>query len=194
MALRDRERLRPRTQNRVRFDYEDYCLLPETRRVEIVDGTIIDMTPAPSPRHQAVVRNIAHALATFARPRGDRVYWAPIDVIFSRHDVVQPDIVYLLAGRRTRISERGIEGAPDLIVEVLSPSRPAHDRKLKRDLYQAFGVREYWIADPAARAIDVLVLDPAGRFRRALRHRGRRALRSAVLPSFRFTAAEAFVR
>ena len=143
--------------------YKDYEALPaDGRRYEIHDGEL-SVTPAPSPQHQMVSRNLFRILDGYVRARGiGEVLYAPIDVILSDTSIVQPDIVYLDTARLGRISRRGIEGAPTLVVEILSPSTGLIDRSTKRQLYARHGVPFCWLVDPEGRAIEALGLGPDG--------------------------------
>lgn len=140
----------------LKFTYEDYLLLPEDKRYELIDGEL-HRVPAPRPYHQIVSMRIEHALYEFVEGgRLGRLIHAPCDVRFSRYDLVQPDIFFISAERLGIIKENYIQGPPDLVVEVLSPSDPDRDREVKRKLYALYGVREYWIVDPDAKTIEVL--------------------------------------
>lgn len=121
------------------------------------------MVPAPTVRHQNCSRNLGVLLWDFVdRNRLGVVFWAPLDVVLSNEDVVQPDILFVSNERREIITEDNISGAPDLVVEILSPSTADRDRELKRGLYARFGVREYWIADPDQSSIQVVRWGPGG--------------------------------
>jgi Uma2 family endonuclease len=143
--------------------YEDYAALPaDGRRYEIHDGEL-SVTPAPSPQHQMITRNLFRILDHHVRTKGlGEVLFSPIDVILSEPSVVEPDIIYLDRARLGAISRRGIEGAPTLVVEVLSPSTTLTDRSTKWQLYASHRVPFYWLVDAEARAIEALVLGPEG--------------------------------
>jgi Uma2 family endonuclease len=144
---------------RIVLTYADYAAIPaDGRRYELHEGEL-SVTPAPGTRHQQVVGNLYLALRHHvdAGP-GGRVFVSPIDCILSDTSVVQPDIVYVARAREAVVTERGIEGAPTLVVEVLSPSTAAVDRAVKRQLYARHGVPYYWIVDPDARRIEAYVL------------------------------------
>ncbi len=143
--------------------YKEYEALPaDGRRYEIHDGEL-SVTAAPSPQHQMVTRDLFTVLHAHVRARGiGEVLFSPIDVILSDTAIVQPDIVYLETARLERISRRGIEGAPTLGVEVLSPSTTLIDRSTKWQLYARHGVPCYWLVDHEGRAIEALVLGPDG--------------------------------
>jgi Uma2 family endonuclease len=127
----------------------EYRLLPEDGlRWELVQGEFV-MTPAPSPRHQRVSRKLQYELMTqLEKPGFAEVIDAPIDVVLDELNVVQPDLAIVASARRSIITERAVEGPPDILVEILSPSSVDRDRHLKHTLYARFGVREYWIVDP----------------------------------------------
>ena len=139
--------------------YEDYVALPDDgRRYELYEGDLI-VTPAPRPRHQLVIGSLHVLMAEHVRRHAlGEVFLSPIDVILSRITVVQPDLVYVETARLGIVTERALEGAPTLVVEVLSPSTDARDRDVKQALYARHGVPYYWIVDPAARTIQGLRL------------------------------------
>ena len=152
----------------IKFTYRDYLLLPEQDRRELIEGDFY-VVPAPSLRHQEVLANLAFALRVFVKKNVlGRVYLAPVDVVLSDEDVVQPDIVFVSEERREILSETNIVGAPDLVIEILSPSTADRDKNLKLSLYVRAGVREYWIVDPVeetvqvVQVVQVLELGPRG--------------------------------
>lgn len=146
--------------SRVAVTYRDYAALPDDgRRYQVLDGELC-VTPAPGTRHQIISANIFAALYAHVKARGlGLVLSAPTDVILSEGSgdtsIVQPDILFIAADRLARISPRGIEGAPTLAVEILSPMTTELDRHGKRGLYARHGVPYYWIADGEARAIEM---------------------------------------
>jgi Uma2 family endonuclease len=138
----------------IRLTYEDFCALPEDgMRYEILDGDLY-MSPSPVPQHQRVVLNLGALLSDHARRnRLGQVFIAPLDVILDEHNIVEPDVIFVSTGRSAIITEKNIRGAPDLLVEVLSPSTSKRDTADKRNIYARCGVDHYWIIDPAARTI-----------------------------------------
>ncbi|MBI4865853.1 MAG: Uma2 family endonuclease [Candidatus Wallbacteria bacterium] len=163
--------------------YEDYAALPDDgRRHELIEGRLLEV-PAPLTEHQRGGGNLSFAFRTYVRQhRLGEVFEAPIDVILDAHDTVQPDLVFVAREHSDRISRRGIEGAPDLVVEILSESTASRDCIEKRALYERTGVPEYWIVDPAARSITVLVLDAAGRYGIHSKAAADEAVRSRAFP------------
>ncbi len=140
----------------IKFTYHDYLLLPEEKQYELINGELF-MVPAPRPYHQVVSLRFKVALSQSVKEHHlGEVLDAPCDVYFSSNDVVQPDILFVSSERLGIIKENYIQGAPDLVIEILSPSSLEKDRELKRKLYSLHGVREYWIVDPDARSVDLL--------------------------------------
>jgi Uma2 family endonuclease len=126
-----------------------------TDRLELVEGEIF-MTPSPTPFHQLIVHRLAVVLdrAIVESGRG-LVLESPLDVYFDEQNILQPDVVVLLRDRKDLLSSKNLEGAPNLAIEVVSPSSSAFDRRRKRDLYARHGVPEYWVVDPAARTVTI---------------------------------------
>ncbi|HEV2854575.1 MAG TPA: Uma2 family endonuclease [Thermoanaerobaculia bacterium] len=150
---------------KVKFTYEDYQLFPDDgRRHELIGGEHC-VAPAPRRPHQRAVGNLQIDLGGFVREhRLGFVYPAPFDVVLSDEDVVQPDLVFVSNERASIAEDAGIFGAPDLVVEVLSDSTRKTDERIKRKLYEVFGVREYWLADPVLETVKVYRLSAEGSF------------------------------
>jgi Uma2 family endonuclease len=144
---------------RIVLTYADYAAIPaDGRRYELHEGEV-SVTPASGTRHQRVVGNLFVALREHVTARGlGEVFVSPIDCILSDTSVVQPDIVYVATARGSVVRERGIEGVPTLVVEVLSPSTVQIDGGVKRQLYARHGIPYYWIVDPDARRIEAYLL------------------------------------
>ena len=136
--------------------YDDYCQIPDDgNRYEVIDG-ILHMSPSPIVRHQTVLANLTLILGIWnKKKKAGRLLFAPIDVVLSEHNVVQPDILFVSNERASIIGEKNIQGAPDLLIEILSEGHRRHDEMTKRKLYEAHGVTEYWIVDPALETIKV---------------------------------------
>jgi Uma2 family endonuclease len=156
-----------------KLDYDDHAGIPPDRnRYEIIDGDLY-VTPAPSPFHQRMSKRLQRKLeASFEGGGIGEVFNGPIDLILTHHDVVQPDLV--VVSTPSQISQRGIEGAPLLVVEILSPSTRNQDRVVKGRRYAELGVPHYWIADPETRALECYRL--AGRTYALVAHGERDAL------------------
>ncbi|MCI0694968.1 Uma2 family endonuclease [candidate division KSB1 bacterium] len=138
------------------FTYEDYLNLPDNgKRYEIINGELY-MVPAPSTDHQSTVGNFFGTIWHFLRqnPIG-KVYSAPTDVIFSEINVLQPDVVFLSKQKMDILTSENIQGAPDLVIEVLSPGTEKRDRTVKLKTYSKFGVLEYWMASEEKKTVEV---------------------------------------
>jgi len=142
-----------------KLTYEDHVLFPDDGKLhEIIDGEHF-VTAAPVARHQAVLRDLAFELLSQIRERDlGELFFAPLDVILSDVDVVEPDLLFVRR-EREEIIDDSVRGAPDLVVEILSPSTRGRDERLKRDLYERFGVGEYWVVDPDAETVKVYRLE-----------------------------------
>ena len=138
--------------------YEDYLKTPDDERWELLNGELL-MAPSPNMSHQRVVMDLGTLLNTFMHESGvGVVYSAPADVVLSDTNVVQPDLLFVSREREQIITHANIQGAPDLAVEIRSPSTGERDRTVKRKLYAEHGVKEYWLVDPDAMTVTVLVL------------------------------------
>ena len=139
------------------YAWDDYRQWTDDRRWEILDGEAFAMTPAPSMRHQDVVAQLHVQLEAHFAGKTCRVVLSPADVKLSEHDVVQPDLAVVCDPRKIKPSH--VEGAPTLIIEVLSPSTEVFDRRRKMVLYARSGVKEVWLVRPYPSLIEVYVLD-----------------------------------
>jgi Uma2 family endonuclease len=155
-----------------RYAYSDYLTWRDDVRRELFDGFIKLMTPAPSRRHQEISVNLSGLLRNYLVRKTCRVYHAPSDVRLPKvtskkndkdiYTVVQPDI-YVVCNL-LKLDDRGCIGAPDLIIEIISPTNSQRDTKDKFEIYQSHGVREYWIVSPNDELVNVFVLDDSGKF------------------------------
>src|SRR2546428_4498414 len=173
----------------IKLTYEDYVDLPDDgRRYEILDGEL-EVSPAPAPKHQAVSRNLVWIVHGHVQERGlGSVYYAPIDVILTDTSIVQPDLVFIAAARESIVSSRGIEGAPDLAVEILSPWSVRRDRVAKAALYARYGIRHYWLVDPEARTLEVYET-ANGAYRSVATYEGAGKARSSLFPDLEIDLA-----
>jgi Uma2 family endonuclease len=143
------------------WTYDDLAVLPEygsapdaDKRYEIIDGELV-MTAAPLINHQRIIGKLFNALQNYiSQHQLGEVFVAPVDVVLSRFDVVQPDIFFVESDRSAIITEKNILGAPDLCVEVISPFSDRRDRKSKYALYARYAVPSYWIVDPRLRVLE----------------------------------------
>ena len=141
---------------KIKFTYEDYLQLSEDKRYELLEGELF-MVPSPVPSHQNILQNLLLILDAHIRAWGlGQVYLAPLDVVLSPEDVLQPDILFIAKDRLGIIGEKNIQGAPDLVIEILSPATAERDRGLKRRIYARYGVKEYWLVDADRETIEVL--------------------------------------
>ena len=162
-----------------RFTYADYLSWPNDERWELIDGVAYNMCPAPGTQHQRVSRNLERQIDNYLQKKTCQMYHAPFDVKFSERPgltddkidtVVQPDI--LIVCDKTKLDDRGCNGAPDLIIEITSPSTAKNDLSTKFDLYQRHGVTEYWLVHPAEHTLLVYKLGNDLRYGAADRYAG----------------------
>ena len=150
------------TQPRIKFTVSDYMTTPEDKRYQLLDGELI-LAPSPTSRHQTILLELSATLHQFVSQNSlGQVWFAPLDVVLSDYDVAQPDLLFVSNSRAEIVTEANIQGAPDLVVEVLSPTSVQYDRGYKRTLYGRSGVREYWIVDPEDRTVDVFIAGEEG--------------------------------
>ena len=146
MALPQRKRI---------YTYADYEKLPEGAPYQLIGGELVK-EPSPVPYHQILSMRIEFELVKFVEERDLGVVLnAPMDVYFSEKEVYQPDIMFISKERMNIIGEKNIEAAPDLIIEILSPSSAYYDLRHKMRVYEASGVKEYWVVDPIEKGIEV---------------------------------------
>jgi Uma2 family endonuclease len=146
----------------IQFNFNNDFIPNMHLRCEMLNGDIIPV-PIPAIRHQAISLKIASALLQYAEARRlGRVLPAPCNVILSKNIVMQPDIVFIKNERRGLIGVRSLRGAPDLVVEVLSPAVRKRDLKAKKRIYERFEVQEYWLVDPDAAAVEAMIWSELG--------------------------------
>jgi Uma2 family endonuclease len=147
-----------------RFTYDDFLLFPDDgRRHEIIDGDHY-VTPSPNLRHQELVGRIHLLVGNFLaeHPGIGRLFLAPLDVVFSKHDVVEPDLLFVAGDQFDILTDKNVQGAPALVVEILSGGTRKRDEQIKRRLFARGGVREYWLVDPELDLIKVYRRTPEG--------------------------------
>ena len=175
-----------------RVGYNDLLNMPEDgRRYEIYRGELV-VVPSPLPRHQIVALSVCTLLREYARRAGGIVLAAPLDIVFGEFDVVQPDVLFFRADRRHLVQPDAVtRHAPDIVVEVLSPSTAPIDRGRKMRTFAHYGVPEYWVVDPVARRIEVHGLED-GVYRETQVATGDETVQSVLLPDLTFEAARVF--
>lgn len=137
---------------------KDYKLLPEGAPYQLIEGELI-MTPAPNPLHQMISGNLFKKLSKIVDAKhAGTVLYSPVDVYLGEENAYQPDMVFISKKRAEIIKKDGIYGAPDLVIEILSPSTAYYDIKKKYKVYERYGVKEYWIVDPELKGIEIFLL------------------------------------
>lgn len=147
-----------------KFTLDDYLTWPYSERWEIIDGVAYNMTPAPSVKHQIVSGNSFSQLNQKLVNKTCKPFIAPTDVILSEYDIVQPDVFVVCD--KNKITEANIKGAPDLVVEILSPATALNDLREKKNLYEKFGVKEYIVIDPLEEYVERFWLGVDGVYNR----------------------------
>ncbi|RKX56157.1 MAG: Uma2 family endonuclease [Thermotoga sp.] len=170
---------------------EKYLELPEGAPYQLIGGGLI-MTPSPSPNHQRVSRDLEEKMVKYVEENDPgEVLYAPIDVYLDEENVFQPVLVYISNKRASIITNRGIEGAPDLIVEILSPSTAYYDLRVKFNLYEKKGVQEYWIIDPMQKRCEIYNLEK-GKYIKTVDVMEKGNVSSKVLKGFEVSLEEVF--
>ena len=173
------------------FTYRDYLDTPDDVRYQLIEGDLV-REPAPTTTHQTVLVNLAVLLAPFVKSNGlGRVFTAPTDVYLSDTNVVQPDVLFVSAARAHLITERDVHGAPDLVIEIASPSTERRDRQVKREIYARHGVSEYWLVHPVDRTVETFRLENR-RFAAAGSYLGTDAFTTPLLPGLRIELDDVF--
>jgi Uma2 family endonuclease len=189
----------PKQKSDERYTYADYLTWPDDERWEIIDGVAYSMSPSPLVEHQRVSRILSRIIDTHLLGRQCELFSAPFDVRLSANKqqsdnyietVVQPDIIVVCDP--LKIDRRGCNGAPDLVIEILSPSTGGKDLTIKYDLYEQHGVKEYWIIHPAERTLLVFKLDKNGKYGAADRYAGDAKVPVPLLGEFVIDLAEVF--
>jgi Uma2 family endonuclease len=147
------------TAEKKKYTIEDYMMLEEGAPFQLINYDLI-MSPSPTPAHQLISLRITNAIFNYLETKSDNGFLvsAPMDVKFDDGNVLQPDVLYISEHRKPELVKDRIEGAPDLIVEILSPSNAYYDLRQKKDIYQKYGVKEYIIIDPIALNGELYVL------------------------------------
>jgi Uma2 family endonuclease len=169
-----------------RLTYDDFLLFPaDGKRHELIAGEHF-VTPSPNMRHQDLLGRLYTAIANHLATRRHlgRVFLSPFDVIFTKFDVVEPDLLFIAGDQLEILTKQNVQGAPALVVEILSPGTRRKDEQLKRQLFERGGVREYWIVDPDRNSIRVFCQDAAGRLPLVHDLKQHESLTTPLLPDF----------
>lgn len=173
-----------------RYTYADLAAFSDDHfRREIIDGELI-VTPSPIPRHQRAAGRLFFHLESYRRKHGGEVFFAPLDVFFADDNIVEPDLLFIRADHASQVGEKFIKDAPDLVVEVSSPSTRRLELVRKRELYERFGVPEYWYVDLEAERVEVYVLAEGAYPVPQLKYSGE-VLESSQLSGFQMPVDEA---
>ena len=170
----------------------DYREMPEgPPYYQLIEGELC-MSPSPNRAHQRILTNIFAAISWHvAKTRAGEIYVAPFDVFLTDLNVYQPDLVFISKERKSILTDQGAEGAPDLVVEILSPRSAKLDRGVKRDIYARTGVQELWIVDPDHQQVEVFNL-PENADTPLATYTRRQKLRSRILAKFSMPVAQIF--
>lgn len=167
---------------------DDYLKLEEGLLAQLIDGELI-MSPAPTTEHQRIIKKLTFLLE--AKLEGE-AYFAPVDLFINENTVLQPDLVFISPKNKGLISQRGIEGAPDIVMEVISPSNSFIDRNTKKQKYLAIGVQEYWIVDPGNQTLEIYT--PKDHNQPILYLAGQGNVKTTLNVDFEFELADVFKR
>jgi Uma2 family endonuclease len=137
-----------------RYTYKDYEELPEGAPYQLINGMLVK-SPSPTPYHQGLAGKLHLLFAELEKRAKGKAFFSPIDVYLSENETYQPDLIFISSEHLDIIGEKKIEGPPDIVVEILSPSNAYYDLRHKMHMYQHFGVREYWIVDPLEKSVEI---------------------------------------
>jgi Uma2 family endonuclease len=185
-----------RPESDTRLTYDNLFDFPDDgKRRELIDGELF-VTPSPNLRHQELIGRLHIAIATYlaSRPGRGRVFLSPLDVVFSRYDVVEPDLLFVAGDQLEILTPANVQGSPALVVEILSPGTRKRDEQTKRRLFSRNVVREYWIVDPESDLIKVSRRAADGSFPRVVELSAEDGdeLTSPLLPEFSLALSEFF--
>ena|SRR5687767_9455438 len=174
------------------FTVYDYRELPEgPPNYQLIEGEL-EMSPSPNRAHQKILIKLIKSLGAYLdKTEKGEIYCAPFDVFLTELNVYQPDLVYISNDRKAILTDQGTEGAPDLVIEILSPRTAKLDRGVKRDIYARTGVQELWIVDPERQQVEVYDL-PKNADAPTATYTKRQSLKSKLLPKFSVSVAKIF--
>ncbi|HEY3123497.1 MAG TPA: Uma2 family endonuclease [Thermoanaerobaculia bacterium] len=177
-----------------KLTYDQFQTLPRdgSKRFELIEGEVF-VTPSPNTKHQRAVRKLLRALDEFVEKRGlGEVFIAPYDIVFSKWTALDPDLLFIRKERLSIITDANVQGVPDLVIEILSPSNKEYDRETKMRAYEKAGVPEIWYFDPEDDSAEVLSLGADGRYVVTAELSGNAAIVSRALPGFSLTLGDVF--
>jgi Uma2 family endonuclease len=177
-----------------KVSYEEFQTLPRdgSKRFELIEGEVF-MTPSPNTSHQRAVARLLRALADFADEHDlGEVFIAPYDIVFSKWTALEPDLLFIRKERRSIVTDANVQGVPDLVIEILSPSNQEYDRDTKLRAYEKAGVPEIWYLDPEDRTAEILNLGPDGRYVLTMNLSGNAGIISRVFPGLLLTLDQVF--
>ena len=177
-----------------KLTYDEFQTLPRdgSKRFELIEGEVF-MTPSPNTAHQRAVRRLLIALNEFVEKRDlGEVFVAPYDIVFSKWTALEPDLLFIRKDRASIVTKANVQGAPDLVIEILSPSNKAYDRETKLRAYEKAGVPEIWYFDPEDRTAEVLNLGGDGRYVLTVKLSGNAPIVSKALPGLSLTLDQVF--
>lgn len=180
--------------HKAKLSYQDFLLFPEDgKRHELLGGDHL-VTPSPSTKHQRVSRNLMCFMDSYLRrSKAGEVFAAPMDVVLSDLDVVEPDLLFISREKSSIITEKNIQGSPDLVIEIVSKSTQRIDSLVKRKLYERCGIQEYWLVDPELKTVDVCRLANGKYVRQAaLSQEDDSILKTPLMPGFQLRLSDIF--
>jgi len=171
---------------------KDYKLLPEGAPYQLIEGELV-MVPAPNTFHQAISLNIIKKLSPYVdKKMAGILLYSPVDIYLNEENVYQPDIIFISRERKDIVKDDGIHGAPDMVIEILSPSTAYYDMKKKFKIYEKFGVKEYWIVDPEMKNVELFSLSEQGKYVMNADVTGEGTVKSGILNEFEITLEDVF--
>ena len=174
-----------------KYTAEDYLLLEEGAPFQLIENELV-MSPSPNAIHQAIVPRITQMMLNFLDNNNINGYVAvSMDVVFDENNIFQPDILYVSEERKDQLVKDRVEGAPDLALEILSPSNAYYDLRQKKEIYQTYGVKEYIIIDPVAQNADLYLLKD-NIYTLYQRAEKTESLNSVLLPGLSFDLSKIF--
>ena len=189
------ERVMQQDTRDTRLTYDDFLLFPDDDglRHEIIDGEHY-VTPSPNRGHQLLVGRLYFEIEQFLRasPGLGQVFLSPFDVVFTKWDVVEPDLLFVAADQQDIVTDKNVQGAPALVVEIASPGTRRRDEQIKRQLFDRGGVHEYWIVDPDTRVVRVFRRQPDGSLAAIAELAGGTVLTTPLLPGLAIRVTELF--